>query len=141
MRGRGAILARFCPSQAAPHIYYSGRSIGHIMAITITVSDTVGIKVKGTINDAAANPQPFSFGLTCMRLDGDQIEAKLKGNTEASLTDFMADIALGWSDVKEDDGTKSEFSEDALRRLFKIPGTAALSFKTYLTEVGAKEKN
>ena len=111
------------------------------MAIKITVSDQVGFKVKGTINDAAGVAQPFDFGLTCIRLDADQIQAKLKSDSEASITDFMADVVSAWSGVKDGDDKQLPYSEEALRQLFKIAGVAGVSFRTYLLEVGAKEKN
>ncbi len=111
------------------------------MAIKIIVSDTVGFKVKGTINDAAGVAQPFDFNLTCTRLDADQIQAKLKSDSESSITDFMADVVMGWSGVKGEDDKPIPYSEESLRQLFKIAGVAAVSFRTYMTEVGAKEKN
>lgn len=111
------------------------------MAIKIIVSDTVGIKVKGTINDAAGVPQPFDFGLTCTRLDSDQIQAKLKEESDASLTDFLVDVVSGWSAVRDADDKPLPYSPDHLRQLCKITGVASLAFRTYLAEVGAKEKN
>lgn len=111
------------------------------MAIKIVISDTVGIKVKGAINDAAGNPQSFHFGLTCNRLDSEQIKNKLTSDSEASITDFMADVVQGWSDVRDADDKPLPYSADALRQLFLIPGVAGLAFRTYLAEGGAKEKN
>ena len=111
------------------------------MAIKIVISDTVGIKVKGTINDAAGTPNPFDFGLTCVRLDTDRIQTKLKNDSEASITDFMCDIVQGWTNVRDADDKPLPYSDDTLRQLCKIPGVAGLAFKTYMTEVGAKEKN
>lgn len=111
------------------------------MAIKIVISDTVGIKVKGAINDAAGNPQAFSFGLTCTRLDADKIKDKLETESEATITDFLVSVAHGWSDVRDEDDKPLPFSETELRKLCKIPGVAGIAFRTYLAEVGAKEKN
>ena len=111
------------------------------MSIKIVVSDTVGIKVKGTINDAAAVPQPFDFGLTCRRLNAEQIAAKLKDEAEASLVDFMLDVITGWSGVRDAEDKQLAFDADSFRQLCKIPGVASLSWRTYMAEVGAKEKN
>ena len=111
------------------------------MAISIVISDTVGFKVKGSINNAAGTPQPFDFNLTCTRLDADEIQEKLKADSEASLTDFLVDIATGWSGVRGADDKPMDYTEQALRQLCKIPGVAGLAFRTYLNEVGAKEKN
>jgi len=120
----------------------SGKNLsGIFMAINIVISDKVGFKVHGEINDAAGVAQPFSFGLTCLRLDADQIKTKLKSESDASITDFMADVVEVWSGVKDADGKTLPYSEDSLRLLCNIPGVAALAFKTYMAEVGAKEKN
>jgi len=117
------------------------QQIGHIVAIKIVISDTVGIKVKGTINDASGVAQPFDFALTCTRLDAEQIQAKLKSESESSITDFLLDVITGWSGVRDADDKPLPYTEDALRQLCKIPGVSSLAFKTYLVEVGAKEKN
>ena len=111
------------------------------MAIKIVISDTVGIKVKGTINDAAGTPQPFDFGLTCARLDTDQIQDRLKTDSDSSVTDFLASIVEGWSGVRDAEDKQVPYTEAGLRQLCKIPGVSGLAFKTYLSEAGAKEKN
>jgi hypothetical protein len=111
------------------------------MAIKIVVEDTVGFKVKGTINSAAGTPQAFDFGLTCHRLDADQIKDKLTSESDASITDFLLDVITGWSAVRDADNKDLPFTEATLRQLVKIPGVGNLMFRTYLTEVGAKEKN
>ena len=46
-----------------------------------------------------------------------------------------------WSGVKDADDKALPYSEDKLRALCRIPGIASLAFRTYLLEVGAKEKN
>lgn len=111
------------------------------MAIKITISNTVRFKVRGTIKDAAGVDQPFDFQLQCMRLDADQIKAKLTGESDASVLDFLADVVEDWVGVRDDDDKALPYSEEALRRLCLIPGVAAVAFRTYLAEVGAKEKN
>ena len=111
------------------------------MAIKITVSNTVGFTVKGTINDAAGIAQPFSFKLTCIRLEQEQITNKLKSDTDASIADFFADIVEDWSGVRDEDEKNMPYTEDALRKLFKIAGVSQVALRTYLLEAGAKEKN
>lgn len=108
------------------------------MAIKITVSDTVSFKVKGTINDAAGVEQPFDFRLTCLRLDTDQIQAKFKA--DETVIDFLADVVQDWTGVRDDD-KPVPYSDAALRQLCKIPGVSGIAYKSYLQEVGAKEKN
>ena len=111
------------------------------MAIKIVQADIVGITVKGTINDEAGIPQPFDFKLKCTRLDEDTIQAKLKGNTEESMTDFMASVVLDWTGVKDADNKPVPYGEDTLRQLCKLSGVSRVAFNTYLFEVGAKAKN
>lgn len=111
------------------------------MAITIEVSDTVGFTVKGSINSAKGVPQPFSFGLTADRLDSEQIQSKLHSEAESTLTDFLVGVVQDWSGVKDAAGKPVDYSEEALRKLCCIPGVATITFKAYLAEVGAKEKN
>jgi len=111
------------------------------MAIKITISNTVAFNVKGTINDANGIAQPFSFKLTCQRLEQEQITNKLKTDTENSIVDFLCDVVEGWSGVRDDDDKPVPYSDEALRQLCKISGVGAVAFQTYLAEVGAKAKN
>ncbi|MCS4508889.1 hypothetical protein [Xylophilus ampelinus] len=111
------------------------------MAISIVVSETVSFKVKGTINNATGTPEPFDFRLTCERLDQEQINAKQKEDGEQPLADFLVEVTTDWSGVKTQAKENVPFSEDAYRSLLKIPGLAYLTYRTYLAEVGAKEKN
>jgi hypothetical protein len=109
------------------------------MSITIVVSDTVGVNVKGSINDANGAAKPFDFQLICRRLDAEAIREKLNG--EGSLIDFLADVVIDWKSVKQPDGAPVPYSEDALRQLCKIAGVGQVAFGSYIKEVGAKEKN
>jgi hypothetical protein len=111
------------------------------MAIKIIVSDTVSFKVKGSINDEKGIPQPFHFNLTCVRLNSDQVQEKLKSETEASFTDFMVDVIEDWSGVRDADDNVLSYNESNLRQLLRISGLARLTFQAYFAESGAKEKN
>jgi hypothetical protein len=111
------------------------------MAFKIVVSDTVGVKVKGTMVDAAGISQPFDFTLFCKRLDADTISNKLKNESESSIADFMTEVTTGWQDVRGEDNATVGFNTNALRQLLNIPGIPALAFRAYLADVGAKEKN
>jgi len=112
------------------------------VAIKIVVSNKVGFKVKGTINDAAGVAQPFDFGLTCKRLDNAAIDAKLGGDfSEPAVLGFMLDVIEGWSGVRDDDDKPVAYTEDAFRDLCKIPGVLYLAFKSYREESGVKAKN
>lgn len=109
------------------------------MAIKLTVSNKVGFKVKGSINNEAGQPEPFEFSLTADRLDTEAIQATTQ--SEGTLVDFLASVITDWKGVKDEDGAPVPYSEDALRQLSKIPGVAGLIFSTYFAEAGAKAKN
>lgn len=111
------------------------------MAIKIVVSNTVGFKVKGSVNDEKGMAQPFHFDLTCVRLNSEQIQEKLKSESEASIIDFMLDVVENWVGVRDADDKVLSYSQDNFRQLCLIPGVARIVFNTYLAEVGAKEKN
>ena len=115
--------------------------IGHTMAIKIEISNTVGFKVRGSINNAAGQPEAFDFALTCSRLDADQISSRLNSSNDETMTDFMLSVITGWSGVRDNDDQLLPYSPEAYRRLCKIPGVANIALRTYLTESGAKEKN
>lgn len=111
------------------------------MAIKIVVSNTVGLRVKGIINDEKGGPQPFHFDLTCVRMNSEQIQEKLKSDSESSITDFLADVVEDWKGVRDIEDKVLPYSEANLRQLCLISGIARLAFNTYLAEAGAKEKN
>lgn len=111
------------------------------MAIKLVISDTVKFQVKGVIRDGAGVDQPFGFSLICKRLDAETIQAKLRREEDSPLADFFAEIIEDWSGVKDAEDHSVPYTAENLRALFKLPGIAAITFKTYLTEVGAREKN
>jgi len=111
------------------------------MAITITVSDTVSFKVKGTINDAGGIAQPFDFKLTCLRMDADTLDARVKAGNDETFVDFLTDVVEDWAGVRDAENKAIAYSTEALNQLCKIPGVARVAWVAYLTEVGAKTKN
>jgi hypothetical protein len=110
------------------------------MSISILIEDTVKFPVKGTERNAQGVEVPFTFTLVCDRLDADAVQAIVE-NDQRKLADFFADITQDWDGVKDADGKKLPYTADHLAALFKKPGLAALTFRTYLTEIGAKAKN
>lgn len=106
----------------------------------IEIEDTVKFKVRGAFNAADGTSKPFDFDITATRLDVDAYKAAVS-NTDATLADFLAGVVKDWSGVRDGTGKPVDYSEDALRRICKLPGLASLMFRTYGTEVGAKEKN
>jgi hypothetical protein len=111
------------------------------MSIQTYIEDKVGFKVKGTYNTASGIAKPFDFGLTCHRLDTDELKDKLENQSETSIVDFLVSIVIDWSGVLDATNKPTPYSEAELRSLCKIPGVAGIAFHTYLAEVGAKAKN
>lgn len=111
------------------------------MAIKITVSNRVKFKVRGTVKDEAGADVPFDFSLTCRRLDMDALQAKMRERGDAPVSEFLLDVIEDWQGVKDADDKPLAWSDDAWRALCQIPGVGMLAYKTYLSEVGAKEKN
>lgn len=111
------------------------------MAIKIIVDDIVKFTIKGEFSDRSGKPAPFSFSLTCDRLDTEAIDAVIHSNDGKKLSDFFAEITHDWSGVKDADDKPLDYSTQALEQLFKLPGLPSLAFRRYLAEIGAKEKN
>ncbi len=110
------------------------------MSINIVIEDKVTFKVTGSINTAAGIAKPFDFKLTCLRLDTEEIEQRIK-DTDTSVIDFMVDVVEDWHGVRGPSDSPVPYTETAYRQLCKIPGVARVAYITYLTEVGAKAKN
>lgn len=110
------------------------------MSISIVVQDTVKFPVKGTERSAAGIEVPFNFSLVCDRLDADAVAAIVQDD-QRKISEFFTDITQDWDGVKDEDGKKLPYSPETLLLLFKKPGLAGLVFRTYLSEIGAKEKN
>ena len=111
------------------------------MAIKIEISNTVGFKVRGHINNESGVAQPFDFALTCERLTSDMLESRLILGNDEKTTEFLVSVIKGWTGVKDAEDQPVPYSPEAFARLCKIPGVANVTLRTYLAEVGAKEKN
>lgn len=111
------------------------------MAIKIVVSDKLKFPIKGTLKDDRGNDQPFSFSLVCKRLDADAIADRAGPGSDTKVIDFLAEIVEDWEGVRDEDDKAIPYSVDALHQLCRISGVSVLAFRTYLAEVGAKEKN
>jgi len=110
------------------------------MPFKLIVSNTVLVPVKGVINDAAGKSSPFSFSLTCQRLNADELKEALS-SSDTLVGDVVARVAQDWSGVLDEEGQPVAYSDLALKQLLNIPGVAALCFGAYIQAVGAKEKN
>jgi hypothetical protein len=110
------------------------------MSISIVVENTVKFPIKGNERNAQGVDVPFAFTLVCDRLDSDAVAAIVQDD-QRKLADFFVDITQDWEGVKDADGKSLPYSAATLAALCKKPGLAALMFRTYLTEIGAKAKN
>lgn len=119
------------------------------MSICYEIDDIVKFNVKGSFADRTGKDQPFSFTLTCERVDSSVIDDFIKGQSGGLeiINFFLADGVAseyrthGWSGVKSKTGADVAFSADELHKLFKLPGIPVLAWRRYLEEIQAKAKN
>ena len=119
------------------------------MSICYEIDDIVKFNVKGSFADRTGKDQPFSFTLTCERVDPDLIDEFLKTlSGGGKITDFFLAEGVsseyrthGWSGIKGKTGAEVPFSADELSKLFKLPGIPVLAWRRYLEEIQAKAKN
>lgn len=107
------------------------------MAIKVTLSDIVGINVKGNYNDEKGVVQPFDFKLICKRLTAPQIDKKINDDG-MDYVDFIAEVTQDWLNVLDDAGKQLPYSESELRRIFTIPGVPFLAYASYRVEAGVR---
>ncbi|GAA4419935.1 hypothetical protein [Acidovorax lacteus] len=108
----------------------------------IKVSDTVRFPVRCTYKDEAGTDKTLNFSLVCQRLTQTEISAKLRDSVDEPILDVLAEIVHEWEGLRDVERKPVPYSEDALRAVCdQLPGLAGVMWRTYLTEVGAKEKN
>lgn len=113
----------------------------------LAVSDKVIVPVKFDMQDGKKSRR-FSFTVTCDRLTTDEFQERIKGDadfaTNAQIKTVMKEITTGWDGqafVLEDDGTPSEFSEDALQVMFDAAGVIDVVVASFIKESAARAKN
>ena len=109
------------------------------MAIKIVIANLVTFSVSGKLNDEGVD-QAFDFQLTARRLLADELQTTINDN-ERTLPQVLGSIVTGWDRVLDADGDPVSFSKERFAQLLQIPGLCNQIFKTYLAEVGTKEKN
>jgi len=111
------------------------------MSISIVVSDTVPVRVKGSLPNKAGVAEPFDFTLLCDRIDADELNELNQGDQR--LVDVLLPRTRGWEHVLDENRQPVPFGEAAFRQLYRIVGLAGLTFKAYVEASGAKgrEKN
>ena len=110
------------------------------MAFKLIERNTVPVTVKGKIADENGKTEIFDFTLICKRLGADALQDALK-TEDRNVKSFMSDVVEGWKTVLDAAGAPADFTPEALEQLLDVPGVAALSFKAYLEEQGARAKN
>jgi hypothetical protein len=119
------------------------------MTICYEIDDIVKFPIKGSFADRTGKDQPFSFTLTCERVDPEVIDEFLKNlSAGGKISDFFLAEGVsseyrthGWSGVKSKTGAEVPFSADELQKLFRLPGIPVLVWRRYLEEIQAKAKN
>lgn len=113
------------------------------MALKYKISNIVGFKVEGTINDETGAAKPFDFNLTCDRHSTDEIADRMAGDYSfAAVMTFMLSVIKGWSGVRDDADKAMDYSEENFRELCaNISGLLFIAFTAYREQAGAKAKN
>lgn len=107
------------------------------MALKITLSDTVRVKVAGSLA-GPEGPEPFDFTFTAKRMDAEELQRVLRD--DRTVGEFLAGVIINWQGIKGDNG-EIPYTAAALAQLCLIPGMAGLMFETYMADCGAKRKN
>ena len=112
------------------------------MSIRLVVSNTVTVRIKGSMTNEHGTPEPFDFSLICDRMDSDELR-EVAGDSDTLLVDVMAQRCKGWTHVLDEQRAPLPFSEELLRQLLKPVGMAGLAFQAYVKACGVKgqEKN
>lgn len=109
------------------------------MPLKINLSDTVRVKVAGTLA-GPEGPEPFDFTFTARRMAADELERATRRD-DGTVGDFLAGVISNWAGVRGDQGDVP-YSRDALDSLCNsIPGLAGMMFEQYVIDCGARRKN
>lgn len=109
---------------------------------TLAISDKVEFDVKLNLKDGKT-VRTFKFEVEAIRLDQDQVTAKLAQHDNATRQ-FMTDVVTnikGQRLVLNDAGEPAEFSPEMLDALLGVFGVSGVMFNRYCKETGAQEKN
>lgn len=112
------------------------------MAFKLAVENVVKVPVKLTLNNSGKIAS-FSFSITAVRLDQEQIKARL-GDGEALISEFLTEVITGWNGqtlVIDEDDKPAEFDPEALALMLGTTGVSVVIYNAYLKELGAKAKN
>lgn len=112
------------------------------MGYKLAIANSIKVPVKFELN-SNGKLVPFSFSLTCERLDTNGLKRYLD-DEDALVREALLDIATDWdrqSLVLDADGNPAEFSREAFAMVLDIAGVATSIFESYLKEVAATRKN
>lgn len=109
------------------------------MPLKITLSDTVRVKVAGTLT-GTDGPEPFDFSFTAKRKNAEELQ-KLTRSDDVTIGEFLGSVITNWAGVRGESGDVP-FSREALDALCNtIPGLAGLMYEQYIIDCGARRKN
>jgi hypothetical protein len=98
--------------------------------------------VRCTYKDESGTDKSLNFSLVCQRMTQSEISAKLRESVDEPILDVLSEIVQEWDGLRDVERKPVPYSEAALRSVCEqLPGLAGVMWRTYLTEVGAKEKN
>lgn len=104
---------------------------------TIAVENTIEISVKFTLRSKGAD-KTFSPTLTIRRLEDGEADPDL------NVSEFLHQYTTGWSGqrlVLDEQGQPAEFSPEALKVFYGVPGVIEMVWAAYKRDIRIKEKN
>lgn len=108
------------------------------------ISATVLVTVKGSTKDAAGQPVPFKFTLTCNRLPASNLKDRINSG-EFDMKEVMKEVTTDWKGqrliIDQESNQPAEFCPEAFDALLDISGMALVCFNAFAKESSANEKN
>jgi hypothetical protein len=117
----------------------------YAMSFVLSVSATYKWPVTVEIAADGGGRHKFTFDAEFKRLPSDEVKRLLNpedGDDAPTDEDFCRDNVVGWSGVKDDEGSDVLFSQESLNKLLQIHPVPAMIVKAWIDSIsGAKQKN
>lgn len=108
------------------------------MSIRLVVSDTVKVRVQGSLPNGDGGSIQFDYSLICDRLSSDELEQLQEDKVPVKVA--LLDRTKGWEQVLDESDQPVPFSREGFERLLKIIGMEQLAFARLIVASGAKGK-
>lgn len=113
------------------------------MAYKLAISDLIGVKLEGTVQQESGEDKKYKFVLVCDRISQEEMK-RVVSDPDGTAFAFFDEHAKDWRDqrlVLDEDDKPAPFSKEALKVLFGIAGMAAECWQAYRSQVMATAKN